>query len=112
MGKAIEKVKFTNLFDPMKTKEVEAVIDTGVTMLVLPRDVVKELDLKKIGERRARYANNQTQIKPIYRGVILELKGRNGIFDALGEVEGSEPLAEILLAVALGGSRRNKGERV
>ena len=39
-----------------------------------------------------RYANNQIQIKSVYRGIILELKGRNGIFDVLGEVEGSDPL--------------------
>jgi len=101
MGKVIEKVKFTSLFDSTKTKEVEAVIDTGATMLVLPRNIVEELDLKKIGERRVRYANNQIQIKPVYRGVILELKGRNGIFDVLGEIEGSEPLVGQIVLEAL-----------
>ena len=90
MGKVIEKVKFTSLFDSTKTREVEAVIDTGAMMPVLPRNVIEELGLRKIGERRVRYANNQIQIKSVYRGVILELKGRDGIFDVLGEVEGSE----------------------
>ena len=92
MGKVVEKVKLTNLFEPKKSVEVDAVIDTGATMLVLPQDVIEELGLRKIGERRVRYANNQIQIKSVYRGIILELKGRNGIFDVLGEVEGSEPL--------------------
>jgi len=92
MGKVIEKVKLTSLFEPKKSVEVEAVIDTGATILVLPQDVIEELGLRKIGERRVRYANNQIQIKSVYRGVILELKGRDGIFDVLGEVEGSEPL--------------------
>jgi hypothetical protein len=36
MGKIIAKVKLTSLFDPAKTKEVDAVIDTGAKMLVLP----------------------------------------------------------------------------
>ena len=38
MGKVVEKVKLTSLFEPEKSVEVEAVIDTGATMVVLPRD--------------------------------------------------------------------------
>ena len=101
MGKVIEKIKLTNLFEPKKSVEVDAVIDTGATMLVLLQDVIEELGLRKIGERRVRYANNQIQIKSIYRGVILELKGRDGIFDVLGEVEGSEPLVGQIVLEAL-----------
>ena len=101
MGKVVEKVKLTSLFEPEKSVEVKAVIDTGATMLVLPQDVIEELGLRKIGERRVRYANNQIQIKPVYRGVILELKGRDGIFDVLGEVEGSEPLVGQIVLEAL-----------
>jgi len=56
--------------------------------------------VRKIGERRVRYANNQIQIKSVYRGVILE-KGRDGIFDVLGEVEGTEPLVGQIVLEAL-----------
>jgi predicted aspartyl protease len=70
-------------------------------MVVLPRNVIEEIGLRKIGERRARYANNQIQIKSVYRGVILELKGRDGIFDVLCEVEGSEPLVRQIVLEAL-----------
>ena len=101
MGKVVKKVKLTSLFEPEKSVEVDAIIDTGATMLVLPQDVIEELSLRKIGERRVRYANNQIQIKPVYRGVILELKGRDGIFDVLGEVEGSEPLVGQIVLEAL-----------
>jgi len=101
MGKVVEKVKLTSLFEPEKSVEVDAIIDTGATMLVLPQDVIEELGLRKIGERRVRYANNQIQIKSVYRGVILELKGRDGIFDVLGEVEGSEPLVGQIVLEAL-----------
>jgi len=97
----IEKVKFTSLFDSTKTREVEAAIDTGATMLVLPRNVIEELGLRKIGERRVRYANDQIQIKSVYRGVILELKWRDGIFDVLGEVESSELLVGQIVLEAL-----------
>jgi len=99
MGKVVEKVKLTSLLEPEKSVEVEAVIDTGATMLVLPQDVIEELGLRKIGEGRVRYANNQ--IQSVYRGVILELKGRDGIFDVLGEVEGSEALVGQIVLEAL-----------
>jgi clan AA aspartic protease len=101
MGKVIEKVKLTNLFNSTKGGEVEAVIDTGATMLVLPQPVVDELELRKIGDRRVKYANNQIQVKPVYRGVILEVKGRDGIFDVLAEVEGSAPLIGQIVLEAL-----------
>jgi len=101
MGKIIEKIKLTSLFDPTKTVEIEAVIDTGATMLVLPQNVINELGLKKIGERKVKYANNQIQLKSVYRGVILELKERDGIFDVLAEVEGSEPLVGQIVLEAL-----------
>ena len=92
MGKAIEMAKITNLLDPTKSVEVEAVIDTGATMLVLPKDIVEELGLEKIEEARVRYADNHVGTKEIYGGVRLELKGRLGIFDVLAENEGSQPL--------------------
>jgi clan AA aspartic protease len=101
MGKVIEKVKLTNLFEPTKSVEIEAVVDTGATMLVLPQPVVEELGLKKIGDRRVRYANNQIHVKPVYRGVILELKGRDDIFSVLAEVEGSDPLVGQIVLEAL-----------
>ncbi len=101
MGKVVEKVKLTSLFDSAETREIEAVIDTGATMLVLPQDIVDKMGLRRVGERRVRYANNQIQLKPVYRGVILELKGRDGIFDVLGEVEGSEPLIGQIVLEAL-----------
>ncbi|HIE50408.1 MAG TPA: hypothetical protein EYP85_01500, partial [Armatimonadetes bacterium] len=44
-----------------KAVEVEAVVDTGATMLVLPQNLVDELGLKKIREATVRYVNNQTQ---------------------------------------------------
>jgi len=92
MGKVIEKVKITNLLDPTKSVEVEAVVDTGATMLALPKDIVDQLGLEKIEEVKVKYADNHVGTKDIYGGVRLELKGRKGIFDVLAETEGSQPL--------------------
>ena len=91
MGKVIEKV-ITSLFDPAKSVEVEAVIDTGATMLVLPQDIVEELNLRKMREVKVRYANDKAEVKPIYGVVTVEIQGRAGEFNVLGEPEGSQPL--------------------
>lgn len=92
MGKVIEKVKLTNWFDSARSVEVEAVIDTGATMMVLPKDIVNNLGLQKMEEVKVRYANNHVETKEIYGVVRLELKGRVGSFDVLAENEGSQPL--------------------
>ena len=102
MGKVIEKVRLISLFDPTRTKEIDAVIDTGATMLVLPQDIIKELNLKKMREAKVRYANNKTEVKSIYGvvtveisiyGVVtVEIEGRAGEFNVLAEPEDSQPL--------------------
>jgi predicted aspartyl protease len=92
MGKVIEKVKLTSLFDPTKSVEADAVIDTGATMLVLPQNFIDELGLKKIREVTVKYANNQRQQRAVYAGLLIEIKGRVGNFDALAEEAETEPL--------------------
>ena len=120
MGKVTEKVRLTSLFDRTKSREVVAVIDAGATLLVLPQDLVEELGLTRIRDvpareralspfrisrsarhhRRARgarpgkvrYGNNSVEAKGVYGAVTLELKGRRGVFEALAEAPGSEPL--------------------
>ncbi|MCU4139282.1 MAG: putative aspartyl protease [Methanophagales archaeon] len=78
--------------------EVEAVIDTGATMVVLPRDIVEELGLRKMREVKVRYANNKVETKPIYGVVNIELKGRSANLDVLVEEKGSQPLiGQVLL---------------
>ena len=50
--------------------EVEAVIDTGTTLLVLPQMLVGELGLKKVRSASVRYGNNQVETKWVYgRGI-------------------------------------------
>jgi len=92
MGKVIEKIRLTSLFDPSRSAEVDAVIDTGATMLVLPADLVERLGLRKIRDVRVRYANGGSEPKGVYGVVTLELKGRTGNFDVLAETEGTQPL--------------------
>lgn len=98
MGKVVEKVRLTNIFDPAKSVEVDALIDTGATMIVLPQSVVDELGLRKMREAAARYGNGKTEAKFVYGVVTAEMKGRAGEFDVLAEPEGVQPLVgQILL---------------
>ena len=98
MGKVIEKVKLTSLFEPKKSVEVDAVIDTGATMVVLPKDIVNALGLRKVREVKVRYANNKVETRPIYGVVTIELKGRSANLDVLVEEKGSQPLiGQVLL---------------
>jgi predicted aspartyl protease len=92
MGKVIEKIKLTNVFDVSKSVEIEAIIDSGATMLALPQDVVDRLTLRKHRETKVRYANNQYEDKSIYGIVEVELAGRIGNFDVLAESTGATPL--------------------
>jgi len=92
MGKVIEKIRLTSLFDSSKSVEVDATIDTGATMLVLPKSLVDELGLKKIRDVKVRYANNLTQTKSVFGVVTVDLLGRIGNFDVLSEVDDSDPL--------------------
>jgi len=63
MGKVIEKIKVINVFEPEKAIELEAVIDTGATMLFLPQqNDIDKLNLRKMREVKVRYANNGNKI--------------------------------------------------
>jgi len=92
MGKVVEKIKLINTFEPEKEIEIEAVVDTGATMLVLPQNVIDKLNLRKMQEVKVRYVDNKMEIKSIYGVVTLEMCGRAGEFNVLAEPEGAQPL--------------------
>ena len=92
MGKVVEKVKVTNFKDPSKSLEIEAVIDTGATMSVLPMDIIQRLGLEKIEDVNVRYADNRVEKKEVYGWIILEIAGRRAVFDVLAENKGAQPL--------------------
>lgn len=78
----------------------EAVVDTGSTRLVLTRELVRRLGLPLVGEITVKYADNRTARKPIARGVLVEIMGRESIFDAVVEDHG-EPFIGISVLAAL-----------
>jgi len=95
MGKVMEKITLTNSYDEEKVEsgywrpeqvrsiEIEALVDTGATMLILPADVVARLGLKEQGRRKVVYANGKDDEIPWIGGVRLTILGREMIASAL-----------------------------
>lgn len=100
----MEKIKLANSFDEenvlrgisppesVRYLEMEALVDTGATMLMLPADVVAALGLRETGRRKVRYANGEVAEVPWVGGVKLTILGREMIADALVERAGTTPL--------------------
>ena len=97
-------LKLTNAFDQLlaarglleaaevRETEVEALVDTGATLLVLPDEVVTRLGLDEIDRRPVRYADGRREERAIVGPVRLEVIGRHGNFSAVREKPGTTPL--------------------
>jgi predicted aspartyl protease len=75
----------------IRTVTIEALVDTSVTMLRLPADVVAALGLPERGRRRVRDGNGQIAELPWVGGVKIEIQGREAVVSALVGPEGSTP---------------------
>lgn len=91
--------------------EIEAVVNTGATQLVLPAKVAKALGLRRLGRVWVRYANEARAMRDIVGGVTLRLMGRIVTVDAIVEPDkeyallGQIPLEGLDLHVDLRGQR-------
>jgi clan AA aspartic protease len=95
MGEIREKVRLTNLADTIvrpkagkkgrktRSMEIEAVVDTGAVMSVIPVHIVQKLGLEIRARRMARYADGRTEDVGITGGVLFEIQGRDTIEEAL-----------------------------
>jgi clan AA aspartic protease len=78
--------------DDVRSVEIEALVDTGATMLVLPADVVDRLGLLPAGYRKVRYADGRIQEVPWVSGVRITILGRETVTNALVVAAGAMPL--------------------
>lgn len=92
MGKVMARIKISNHDDDSRNVELEALVDTGATMMVVPMDIVRKLGLAKVTTRTVRYADNRQAERTIYGPASIELMGRTAHFDVLAERVGSQPL--------------------
>jgi predicted aspartyl protease len=65
--------------------ELDAVVDSGSTHLVLPADVADRLQLPGSGEVSIRYADRRSGTRRVVEEVRLELQGRQGTYRAMLE---------------------------
>ena len=104
MGKVIMRIKVTNNIDVEKAKqgllvpdavrsqEIDALFDTGATMLTLPGDLVAALGLPIRGKRKVRYADGRVAEIEWVSSVELEILGREMTCDALVEPNAAHAL--------------------
>lgn len=104
MGKVMQHIKLWNTRDEenaglgvarpeqVRSVEIDALVDTGATMLVLPEDVVERLGVPVRGHRRVRYANGSTADVPWVGGIGISILGRDTVVTALVERAGTTPL--------------------
>ncbi|MEM1574712.1 MAG: Retroviral aspartyl protease [Nitrososphaerota archaeon] len=75
MGFVRVRARIWNIEEPKKLREVELLADTGAIYTVLPSSLLKELNVKTIGKRKFKLANNEVVERDI--GLIgIEIEDR------------------------------------
>lgn len=89
------KVKLTNHVDQVnalqgrllpaqvRSVEVEGLVDTGATTLIIPEDVSTALGLNQLGTKKLRLADGSVVEVPRVTGLLVEILGRDMECDAL-----------------------------
>jgi clan AA aspartic protease len=98
------KLKLTNSVDLAKVREgtllpeqvrsveVEALVDTGATTLVLPEDIVAALGLPELRRVGTTIADGGVRTVPLVGDLRIEIVGREMTCDALVMPTGTTPL--------------------
>ncbi len=114
MGKIIVTLRLTNLFDRelaergfISADEIRsctvdnALVDTGATRMCLPADVVQQLGLKQIATIEAQTATGTASVN-VYKGLELNVEGREGRYDCVELPIGQTPLLGLIPLEDLG----------
>ncbi len=100
----MQKIKLTNYSDivlaerghlrreQIRTMEIEALIDTGASTLILPADVVAHLGFAQVEVRKMRLADGSLIDSPRVSGIHLEICGRDMFTSAYVMPAGTTPL--------------------
>ena len=87
--------------ETVRRAEIDGIIDTGATRLVLPQSVVEQLGLTPVGQVKVRYANNRKATRPLVEDVRLRLQGREGTFEAIVEPKRNSALVGAIVLESL-----------
>ncbi len=69
----------------VRRAEVDALVDTGATRLVLPKSIADQLGLAVLGQLPVRYADERRDVRDLVGIVTLSLLGRTAYAEALVE---------------------------
>jgi hypothetical protein len=78
--------------DQVRVVEIEAVVRTSSTMLILPGDVVSRLGLVQEGYRKVRYPGGRIATLPWVGGIRISVLGRDAFVNALVDAAGTKPV--------------------
>jgi clan AA aspartic protease len=104
MGAVMTKLKLTNSVDvanarsglippeQIRTIEIEALVDTGASTLVLPEDIVSALGVHEVRRVSVRVADGSIRWVPKVGDLRIEILGREMFCDALVVPAGATPL--------------------
>ncbi|HVZ86520.1 MAG TPA: aspartyl protease family protein [Polyangia bacterium] len=100
----MQKIKITNSADiiraqdghlapeQIRTTEVDALIDTGASTLILPADVVARLGFTQVEVKKVRLADGSLIDSPRVTNIRLEICGRDMLTSAYVMPAGTTPL--------------------
>jgi clan AA aspartic protease len=69
--------------DQVRTLEMEGLVDTGATLLVIPEEAAAFLGLPEVGKRTIRLADGRVRNFPVVGDLRIEILGRNMSTDAV-----------------------------
>jgi clan AA aspartic protease len=104
MGKVIAKVKLANVRDlnlaeegviqphQVRQCEIEALADSGASLMCLPEDVVEQLGLKPFASKMATLATGEARSLPIARTIRIRIGDREADQDCVVLPRGAQPL--------------------
>ena len=104
MGRFSVKLQLANHRDVIKAEEgtlapelvrraeVEGVVDSGATRLMLPTAVADQLGLPRVGKATVRYADRRSEDREVVGEVDLTLLGRTSVFTAVLEPNRTDAL--------------------
>ncbi|MDW8438702.1 MAG: hypothetical protein RMM16_11800 [Chloroherpetonaceae bacterium] len=92
MGITYTKIKVRNLLTNTEPTELDAKVDTGATMLVLPGEVATLHQFPVSRKTSVKYADESRAEREVVWGVEIEICGRKAVVEAIVEPKKSYAL--------------------
>ncbi|MCS7187157.1 MAG: retroviral-like aspartic protease family protein [Armatimonadota bacterium] len=104
MGRVTARLRLENAVDfwlaqtgqispeQIRTVEVDGLVDTGATLLVIPKSIADRLGVPEVRRTTVRYADQRVAEKPVVGPLRVTVCNRAALFEAVVEEQLNEPL--------------------